>query len=497
MTTSSKINPEVLCAESDTVRIAFKKLDKSATKILFLIDGEKKFQRTVTDGDLRRLLLSGVSLDEPMSTLPDVNSITIQPDYTKREAYQLMKAHSIDRIPVLDMSGILIDFIRREDIEEPILLATPHMGETERQFVDDAFRTNWIAPIGPNVDAFEKELAEVVGVDHAAAVSSGTAAIHLALRLFEVGQGDIVFCSTFTFIASANPILYLGATPVFIDSDESSWNMSAAALERAFMAAEASGKLPKAVVVVNLYGQSADLDPILILCRRYGVPLIEDAAESLGARYKMKSSGTIGDVGIYSFNGNKIITTSGGGMLVSNNKDLIIRARHLATQAKEDTPYYQHTEIGYNYRMSNILAGVGRGQLSVLSDRVFRKREIFNFYKDKFRDHPALGWMPEPAWSFSTRWLSVAQISGLKGGGINEIVRDLGNELIEARHVWKPLHLQPVFSHVPYFSETNQSVSDRLFETSVCLPSSSNMTDLSLQRVCDCFLRVLDSHATF
>lgn len=485
MTTSSKINPEVLCAASDTVRIAFKKLDKSAEKILFLIDGEKRFQRTVTDGDLRRLLLSGVSLDEPLSTLPDVNSITIQSDYTKREVYQLMKAHSIDRIPVLDISGILIDFIRREDIEEPILLVTPHMGDTERQFVDDAFRTNWIAPIGPNVDAFERELADTVSIDNAAAVSSGTAAIHIALHILDVGPGDIVFCSTLTFIASANPIVYLGAEPVFIDSDEASWNMSVVALECAFRAADSKGKLPKAVIVVNLYGQSADLDPILSLCRRYNVPLVEDAAESLGASYKGVNSGTIGDIGIYSFNGNKIITTSGGGMLVSNNKKYVERARHLSTRAKENTPYYHHTEIGYNYRMSNVLAGIGRGQLKVLGERVKRKREIFDFYRNAFSCYTSIEWMPEPSWSTSTRWLSVALIKDVAKRDVSHIILELSKNLIEARHVWKPLHCQPIFEGCLYFTDGNQSISEKIFENGICLPSSSNMTEKMQEAVCD------------
>ncbi|MES2480832.1 MAG: aminotransferase class I/II-fold pyridoxal phosphate-dependent enzyme, partial [Pseudomonadota bacterium] len=255
------------------------------------------------------------------------------------------------------------------------------MGDTERDFVEEAFRTNWIAPLGPNVDAFERELAELVGIGHAAAVSSGTAAIHLALILLGVQPGDRVFCSTLTFAASANPIAYQHAVPVFIDSDEASWNMSPRALEAALEAARRDKQLPKAVIVVNLYGQSADMDPIVALCERYGVPLVEDAAESLGARYKGRASGTFGRMGIFSFNGNKIITTSGGGMLVSDDKALIDRARFLATQARDPAPHYQHSVVGYNYRMSNILAGVGRGQLKVLGQRVESRRAVFHNYR--------------------------------------------------------------------------------------------------------------------
>jgi hypothetical protein len=339
---------------------ALSALDKSGAGLLLLVTKDGRFERTVSDGDLRRLLLGGRSLADSLEPLPRIESIVATPGLSRREALASMNRHAIDHLPVLDDAGRVTHVLSRREIDDQILLSTPHMGDAEREFVEEAFRTNWIAPLGPNVDRFEQELAAHVGVSHAAALSSGTAAIHLALVLLGVGRGDRVFCSSLTFAASANPIIYQGAEPVFIDSDRATWNMSARALERALEKARREGKLPRAVIVVNLYGQSADMDSLLPLCDRYGVPVVEDAAESLGASYRGRASGTFGRLGIYSFNGNKIITTSGGGMLVSDDPDLIDRARFLATQARDPAPHYQHSVIGFNYRMSNILAGVGR-----------------------------------------------------------------------------------------------------------------------------------------
>ena len=278
---------------------------------------------------------------------------------------------------------------------KPILLSTPHMGEQELEFVKEAFETNWIAPVGPHVDAFEQEFCQVIGVRHAAAVSSGTAALHLALRLIGVEAGDEVFCSTLTFIATASPITYLGAMPVFIDSDRTSWNMNPDLLREALEQRAKIGKLPKALVLVHLYGQSADIDPILEVCNAFEVPLVEDAAESLGATYKERSPGSFGKVSIFSFNGNKIITTSGGGMLVSDDPDLVSKARFLATQARDPAPHYQHSEIGYNYRLSNVLAGIGRGQLRVLEQRVQARRRNFEVYQQALGKLPGIEFMPE------------------------------------------------------------------------------------------------------
>jgi dTDP-4-amino-4,6-dideoxygalactose transaminase len=366
-------------------------------------------------------------------------------------------------------------------MNQPILLSSPHMGEQELSFVQEAFSTNWIAPVGPHVDAFEQEFCDIVGSSHAAAVSSGTAALHLALRLAGVGVGDEVFCSTLTFVATANPIVYLGAKPVFIDSDRESWNIDPQLVVDALDQRAKQGKLPKAVVIVHLYGQSADIHPILQACNRYDIPLIEDAAEALGATYKDRTPGTFGIMGIYSFNGNKIITTSGGGMLVSEDASLMAKARFLATQARDPFPHYQHSDLGYNYRLSNVLAGIGRGQLQVLADRVAARRHNFALYQQELGDLPGLTFMPEAAYGQSSRWLSCLTIDPKKFGADREQVRlALAAQQIESRPVWKPLHLQPVFSGCETIGGT---VSEQLFESGLCLPSGSNLSNDDLYRV--------------
>ena len=460
-----------------SLRDALKRLDVSAVGILFLVDSDGILERTVSDGDIRRLLIAGVSLDDHLIVLPSIQSIFLTEGYTRQSALELMNTHNINHLPVVDSCGCAIRLVTRKDVDERILLSTPHLGHLEREYVEDAFRTNWIAPLGPNVDGFESELSQLVGVPYAAALSSGTAAIHLGLILLGVERGDTVFCSALTFAASANPILYQGANPVFIDSEPNSWNLSPSALEDAFQYARSHGCMPKAVIVVNLYGQCADYDPILDICRRHSVPIIEDAAESLGASYKGRPSGSLGDIGIFSFNGNKIITTSGGGMLVSEDEALVSRARFLSTQAREPVLHYEHKEIGYNYRMSNILAGVGRGQLSVLDDRVNKRRKVFDYYSQGFSDNNFIEMMPEPEWSFSNRWLSACTINQFESSlTVEQVINALAVERIEARPLWKPMQLQPVFSSFQYFPHEGSSVSQRLFETGFCLPSGSNMS---------------------
>ncbi|WP_033656454.1 aminotransferase class I/II-fold pyridoxal phosphate-dependent enzyme [Bacillus paramobilis] len=377
--------------------------------------------------------------------------------------------------------------------KEKIYLSSPHMSGNEQKYIKDAFDSNWIAPLGPNVDEFERELASFVGVKGGAAVSSGTAAIHLALRLLNVQKGDTVFCSSFTFVASANPIVYLGAEPVFIDSEPETWNMSPQALALALHDANKAGKLPKAVILVHLYGQSAKLDEILSLCNHYDVPIIEDAAESLGSTYKGKASGTFGRFGIYSFNGNKIITTSGGGMLVSNDTEAIEKAKFLATQARDPAPHYQHSQIGYNYRMSNILAGVGRGQLEVLEDRVRARRSIFNRYYEGLSHIPGFCFMPELENTRSNRWLTTMLIDEKESGiTIKKLLTDLAEENIEARPTWKPLHIQPLFKKNKfYFHQKDKDVSKKLFENGICLPSGSNMTDEDQRRVIQAIIKLI------
>lgn len=375
-------------------------------------------------------------------------------------------------------------------MNQRIFLSPPHIGEAEAGFVAEAFESNWIAPLGPNVDAFERELASYVGAKGAVALSSGTAALHLALRLLGVGRGDRVFVSSLTFIASVNPVLYEGAEPVFIDADESTWNMSPQALEHALAEARREGRLPKAVIVVSLYGQSADMSAIAALCEQYGVPIVEDAAESLGATYQGSASGTFGRLGIYSFNGNKIMTTSGGGMLVGQDPAALELARFWATQSRDKALHYEHSQLGFNYRMSNVLAGIGRGQLQVLNSRIEARRAIFDRYAAAFSGIEGVGFMPEASYGRATRWLTAMTLDPEATSTTPEaLVHALTEANIEARPVWKPMHLQPLLRHYSYYPhmDTPQgSVSDQLFATGICLPSGSSLTLEQQNRVIDC-----------
>jgi len=369
-------------------------------------------------------------------------------------------------------------------VSERIYLSSPHMSDEgyELEYIKEAFETNWIAPLGKNVDEFEREFAEKIGIKQAAAVSSGTAAMHLALMAAGVGKGDIVFCQSLTFAATANPIIYQNATPVFIDSDYETWNMCPKALRRAFEKYAKLGKLPKAVIVVHLYGLSADMDEIMAICNEYDVTLIEDAAESLGSRYKGKQTGTFGDYGIFSFNGNKIITTSGGGMLVSNNAEGIAKARFWATQAREKERHYEHKELGYNYRMSNVVAGIGRGQLKVLDQRVEKKRYIFDFYKRELGKLPGIKCMPTNEWDEPNCWLSCILLD--EQTRPREIIEALEAENIESRPIWKPMHLQPYYEEFDFITLQEQgSIAEDIFNRGVCLPSDTKMTDQDLERV--------------
>lgn len=367
-------------------------------------------------------------------------------------------------------------------MKKRIYLASPHMGGKEQEFVKEAFDTNWIAPLGPNVNNFEKEICEYLNIENASALSSGTAAIHLALKCLGVGEGDVVFCSTLTFSATVNPIIYQGATPVFIDSDYKTWNMSPIALQKAFEDAKLNNKMPKAVIVVNLYGQSADYDELLKICSEYNVPIIEDAAESLGATYKGRQTGTIGEIGIYSFNGNKIITTSGGGMLVSNNKAYTDKSIFWATQAREQARHYEHCEIGYNYRMSNISAGIGRGQLQVLDERIAQKKSIYERYNSAFTDIEDIDMMP--IFEQSNYWLSVATLREDSKIKPIDIMLALESENIESRPVWKPMHMQPIFKEYKFFSSLEEgSVAEDLFNRGICLPSDTKMTKEDMNQV--------------
>lgn len=368
-------------------------------------------------------------------------------------------------------------------MHKKIYLSSPHMGGGEMKYIGEAFEENWIAPLGPNVDNFEKDLCQYTGAAHAAALSSGTAAIHLALILSGVGPGDEVICPTFTFSATANPIVYQRATPVFVDSDYASWNISVEETKKAIKDRIAKGKKPKAMIIVHLYGQSAEMDELMALANEYDIPVIEDAAEALGASYKGKMLGTFGKMGILSFNGNKIITTSGGGALLSADEELIKKARFLATQARDNAPHYQHSHIGYNYRMSNIVAGIGRGQMEVLNERIRQRRSNFEFYTKAFAHIPAISFSPELAQSSGNRWLTCIVLDEkLSGGVTRETIRlALAEQNIEARPLWKPMHLQPIFSDYPYYGSLN--VAEDLFNRGLCLPSGSNLTPQELNQV--------------
>ncbi|GAB3902986.1 DegT/DnrJ/EryC1/StrS family aminotransferase [Mucilaginibacter boryungensis] len=364
-----------------------------------------------------------------------------------------------------------------------IWLSSPHMGGAEHQFVQEAFDTNWVAPLGPHVDGFEKDLSDFLGGNqHVAVLSSGTGALHLALVMLNIGPTDEVFCQSMTFSASANPIKYVGATPVFIDSEKDTWNIDPNYLEDAIKNRIADGKKPKAIIVVHLYGMPAKMKEITEIAGKYEIPVIEDAAEALGSHINGQMCGTMGTMSILSFNGNKIITTSGGGALVSSDKQYIDMSKFLATQARDDAPHYQHSHIGYNYRMSNISAGIGRGQMQVLPSRINKRRDIFDQYVTHFGGAPGVSFLEEPKGFFSNRWLSTLTIDPLKANGVTreKLRLALFENNIESRPLWKPMHLQPVFKNCLFFGN---NVSDKLFENGLCLPSGSNLSDNDLERV--------------
>jgi len=371
-----------------------------------------------------------------------------------------------------------------------IWLSSPHMGENEYKYVTQAFETNWIAPIGPHLNAFEEQIKNYIQIEHVAALSSGTAAIHLALLLLGIQAGDEVICSSFTFAASANPITYEKAIPVFVDSESTTWNMCPDLLGECIEDRIANGKMPKAIIVVHLYGMPAQMDRIMAIANKYEIPVIEDAAEALGSTLNGKKMGSYGEFGIISFNGNKIITTSGGGALASNDPKMIEKAKFLATQARDPFPHYEHTHIGYNYRMSNVVAGIGRGQMEVIDLRVSQRRANFEFYKNTLGKIKGIQLLEEPQGFHSNRWLTCVTFDlSLFGTGIHDKVRtELDKLNIETRPLWKPMHLQPVFADCPAYTN---GVSETLFNQGLCLPSGSNLTQIDLERVVEAISNVL------
>ncbi len=363
-------------------------------------------------------------------------------------------------------------------MNKKIWLSSPHLTGEEQKYVKEAFDENWIAPLGPNVNGFEEEICKYTAAKSCSVLSSGTAAIHLALILLGIEEGDEVLCSSFTFSATVNPIRYQKAIPIFVDSEMDTWNMSPEILEEAIKDRIAKGQRPKAILLVHLYGMPSKMDEIMAISKKYAIPVIEDAAEAIGATYKDKSMGTFGELGIFSFNGNKIITTSGGGALVSNTPEYCKQATFLATQARDTAPHYQHSQIGYNYRMSNIVAGIGRGQLEVLDDRVEARRKNFSFYKKKLTHINTISFVEEPEGFYTNRWLTTILTDSYE---TREKIRlSLEKDNIESRPLWKPMHLQPIFNMYPMYSN---GISDDLFQKGLCLPSSSNLTNEELQRV--------------
>ncbi len=371
-----------------------------------------------------------------------------------------------------------------------IYLSPPHMSGSEQKYINQAFEENWISPVGANVDGFEKELGTYFDQNHVVSLSSGTAALHMSMVLLGVKSGDEVIAPSFTFSATINVIVYQGATPILIDSEPDTWNISPELLEKAIKDRINKGKKPKAIIAVHLYGMPAKMNEIMEIANKYEIPVVEDAAEAIGSKYKNQKVGIIGKMGVLSFNGNKIITTSGGGALISRDKDLMHRAKFLSTQAREDAPHYQHTEIGYNYRMSNILAGIGRGQLEVLENRIMRRRTNFSFYYNHLNHIDGISLLQEPAGFFSNYWLTTILIDPKKTAGITrENVRlGLEEQNIESRPLWKPMHLQPVFANCPAYLD---GTSEKLFIDGLCLPSGSNMSDNDREKVIETLYKVL------
>ena len=369
--------------------------------------------------------------------------------------------------------------------KERIWLSSPHMGQMEMHYIQEAFDTNWISPAGPNIVGFEEDLKSYTGAGNAVALSSGTAAIHLALLNLGIDRDDEVICSSFTFAASVNPVVYQGATPVFVDSELDTWNMDPVLLKETILDRISKGKKPKAIILVHLYGMPAHMDEIMQIADEFDIPVIEDAAEALGSTYKGKPLGTFGVMGILSFNGNKIITTSGGGAMISENKEYVEHARFLSTQARDQAPHYQHSHIGYNYRMSNICAGIGRGQMTVLEDRIQKRRGNFEFYKEKLESSGLFELPSEPDQYYSNRWLTTILLK-TEDKDREEIRQELERYNIETRPLWKPMHLQPVFKDYPTYLNGN---SESLFDKGLCLPSGSNLTEENLEMVVDKILK--------
>lgn len=467
-----------IVTERTSVREALEVINLAPSKIALVTDQAGRLSRTITDGDVRRGLLQGVGLDCPVLDLPGRQPVTCMAETASPEIQHLLEREDVRSVVLTDASGCPVGIVGPSDGAGVIHMSPPHIGDSELEFVKAAFTDNWVAPAGPNLDAFESRLRDVSGRRHALAVASGTAALHLALRVLGVEAGDLVYVSDLTFVASLQPVLYESATPVLIDSEPQSWNMSPQALERRLERDARNGRLPRAIMLVHIYGQPPQLREIHRLAEKFGVLVVEDAAESLGASYDNRPSGAHGVLAAYSFNGNKIITTSGGGALVGDDPVLLARARMLSTQGRDPVEHYQHSEIAYNYRMSNVLAGIGIGQLQLLAERVETRRAIYRRYREGLSHVAGIGFQEEAENSRGNRWLTVITLDPERIAiHPYQLMRELRERGVETRPGWKPMHMQPLCRHCEFEPHSLEApVSSRLFLQSLCLPSGSSMT---------------------
>ena len=477
-----------ILSEKSTLRKALDIINLNTPKIALVCKNSGHLVRTITDGDIRRALLGGLTLSVQVNQLPEASPVTCQENIDTSEALRLMNEKHVNIVVVCDSRNIPVGLIDRTALQETILLSPPHMGGAEVGLVQQAFEDNWIAPAGPHLQSFENSLAKMSSMRHCVALSSGTAAIHLALKALDLKKGTRVYVSDLTFVGSVQPVFYEDLEPVFIDSDPDTWNMSVSALKRQIAKDKSVEKKIGALILVHLYGQSADLRHILPICQENGIPIIEDAAESLGAVYDGRPSGSHGLISIYSFNGNKIITTSGGGALLTNDETIAQKVRFLASQGREACEHYQHSSVAYNYRMSNILASVGLGQLTVLDKRVKARHNIFDTYMSSLSHFNGISFQKEYPNSLGNRWLSVIQLCpNVFNIHPYQVIRSLMELAIEARPGWKPLHMQPLcqgFDFSPHSSD--EVASSKHFLQSICLPSGSSMSH-------DYQFRVIDS----
>lgn len=481
----SLLSESFFITNETTIEGAIKTINNAPIKICLVVDANGAVVRTLTDGDIRRALISGFNTSSLLKELPDKRPITLPLNATKDDISAAMKEYGVNAIVITDTNNRPISLVSEKDISDQILLSPPHIGNLEQIYIKEAFDDNWIAPAGPNLDKFEKALREKVNSPHCLAVSSGTAALHLALKVLNILPNDRVYVSDLTFAASLQPILYEHATPVLIDSDPKTWNMSFKTLERQLKWDAQKNLLPKAIIVAHIYGQLANMKKIIALGDKYEIPVIEDAAESLGATEGNQASGTFGRLGVFSFNGNKIITTSGGGALISADKELVEKAKYLATQGRDPYEHYQHSSISHNYRMSNVLAGIGLGQLNVLDERVQQRRRVFEKYKAEFSKLEGIKFQDDTKNTLGNRWLTVIKLDpnyiAYHPYQIMRKAKELG---VEMRPAWKPMHMQPLcqnFEFSPFSAD--KVVSSELFLTSLCLPSGSMMKDSDIDRV--------------